>query len=444
MYCGLCIRDNTLARSLMDLGHDVVLLPLYTPPRTDEASVSQHRVFFGGISVYLEQHSPIFRGTPWIVDRLWEAPWLLRAFSQRGIQIQPERLGELTVSMLEGEHGHQRKEIEKLLHWLRSQPRPDVVDITTPLLIALAPGLKRELGCPVCCTLQGENVFLDHLAEPYHTRALELIRQHMASVDRFVAVSDYCAEHMSGYLEIPGAKLDVVPLGVNVDSYVPSTRDTSAPFTLGYLGRIAPEKGLHLLCDAYRRLRERGDLVGARLELAGYLGPEHRAYLDGLMRQAREWGLASEIQYRGALDLEPKITFLQSLDLFVAPATYDDPKGLGLVEAMACGVPVVAARRGTYTELIQRTGGGVLTPPDDIDALAAELVSLHKDDGRRAELGQRGAAGVREHYTAEAMAQRALDVYARLGAAGATPRPATRRSQRRPSVSARGRTRRRR
>ena len=71
MYCGSCIRDNALAKSLMNLGHDVVLLPLYMPPRTDEASVSQHRVFFGGISVYLEQHSALFRATPWMVDRLW-------------------------------------------------------------------------------------------------------------------------------------------------------------------------------------------------------------------------------------------------------------------------------------------------------------------------------------------------------------------------------------
>ena len=418
MYCGSCIRDNALARSLMDLGHDVVLLPLYMPPRTDEASVSENRVFFGGISVYLEQHSALFRATPWMVDRLWEAPWLLRAVTQRGVQTQPEQLGDLTVSMLEGEHGHQRKEIDKLLHWLSSQPMPDVVDISYSLLIALAPVLKQTLGCPVCCTLQGESIFLEHLAEPYRTRALELIKGHVATVDRFVAVSDYYAAHMSRYLQIPGAKIDVVPLGVNVDCYKPGNRDPGAPFTIGYLGRIAPEKGLHLLCDAYRRLRERGDLDGARLELAGYLGPEHRAYLDGLQRQAREWGLEAEIQYRGELDLDSKVAFLQALDLFVVPATYDDPKGLGLIEAMACGVPVVAARRGTYTELIQRTGGGVLTPPEDVDALIMEIASLSADASRRKELGQRGARGVREHYTAKAMAQSAIDVYSRLCAPG--------------------------
>ena len=299
MYCGSCIRDNALASSLMAMGHDVVLLPLYTPPRTDEKSVSEHRVFFGGISVYLEQYSALFRGTPWMIDRLWEAPWLLRAVSQRGVQTQPELLGGLTVSVLEGEDGRQRKEFGKLLHWLRSQPPPDVIDISNSMLISLAPALKDAFDCPICCTLQGENIFLDHLEEPYHTRALELIRRHGASVDRFVAVSDYYAGHMSRYLGIPGAKLDVVPLGINADGYEPRPGERDRPFTVGYLGRIAPEKGLHLLCDAYHRLRERGALAGCRLELAGYLGPEHRGYLDGLLRQAREWGIADEVHYRG-------------------------------------------------------------------------------------------------------------------------------------------------
>jgi glycosyltransferase involved in cell wall biosynthesis len=414
MYCGSCIRDNTLAKSLRQLGHDVLLVPLYTPPRTDEPSVSEHRVFFGGISVYLEQYSGLFRGTPWLIDRLWEAPWLLRAVSQRGVQTQPEQLGELTVSVLEGRHGHQRKEVDKLVHWLRSEPRPDVIDISNSMLISLAPALKEAIGCPICCTLQGENIFLDHLEEPYRSRALSLIRRHGASVDRFVAVSDYYAGHMSRYLGIPGAKLDVVPLGIHVAGYEPRAREDGGPFTVGYLGRIAPEKGLHLLCDAYHRLRGRGALEGCRLEFAGYLGPEHRGYLDGLMRQAREWGIEDEVHYRGVVDREEKIAFLQGLDVFAVPATYDDPKGLGLVEAMACGVPVVAARRGTYTELLQRTGGGVLVDPEDVDAVAVELEGLHRDSARRAEIGRRGAAGVRQHYTADAMAERALDVYTRL------------------------------
>ena len=414
MMCGSCIRDNALAAALTRRGHDVTLLPLYTPTRTDEENVSQHRVFFGGISVYLEQYVSLFRRTPWLLDRLWESPWLLRAVSGRAVQTRPEQLGPLTVSVLEGTHGHQRKELDKLVHWLRDQPRPDVVDISNSMLIAIAGPLKDALGCPIACTLQGENVFMEGLLEPYRSQVKELIRSHLSHVDSFVAVSDYYAGYMSHYLGIPGAKMRVVPLGVNVGRFAPAPVRAPAPFTIGYLGRVAPEKGLHLLCGAYRDLRERGALEGCRIEVAGYLGPEHTAYWQSIEREVKGWGLADEVRYRGELDLDHKVQFLQALDLYVVTAVYDDPKGLALLEAMACGVPVVAPRRGTYTEMLERTGGGVLVEPENLAGLEETLLRLAGDRALLTELGKHAAEGVREYYSTGEMTTRALDVYERL------------------------------
>ena len=415
MYCGSCIRDNALAAALTRRGHEVTLLPLYTPTRTDEENVSQKRVFFSGISVYLEEYVSLFRWTPWLLDRLWEAPWLLRLVSGR-MKTDPGQLGGLTVSMLEGTHGHQRKEFDKLVHWLRDQPRPDVIDISNSMLIGIAEPLRQALGCPVNCTLQGENIFLGHLPEPYRSRAVALIREQVAHVDSFVAVSDYYAGCMSRYLEIPGAKMHVVPLGVDVDRFRPGDDAPGGPLTIGYLGRIAPEKGIHRLCDAYRALRARGELDGCRVELAGWLGPEHADYWRKIESGIAGRDLSADIHYRGELELGDKVAFLQGLDLFVVPAEYDDPKGLSLIEAMACGVPVVAPRRGTYTELVERTGGGVLVEPEDDGALEQALAALAADPERRAELGRRAAAGVRARYSTDEMTTRALDVYARLTA----------------------------
>ncbi len=415
MYCGSCIRDNALAAALTRRGHDVTLLPLYTPTRTDEENVSGKRVFFSGISVYLEQYVSLFRWTPWLLDRLWESPWLLRLVSGR-MKTDPGQLGGLTVSMLEGTHGHQRKEFDKLVHWLRGQPRPDVIDISNSMLIGIAEPLRQALGCPVNCTLQGENIFLSGLPEPYRSRALALIRRQVAHVDSFVAVSDYYAGCMSRYLEIPGAKLHVVPLGVDVDRFRPRPAPAGGPLTLGYLGRIAPEKGVHRLCDAFAALRGRGGLDGWRVELAGWLGPEHADYWRSVERANADRGLAGDVRYRGELALDAKVAFLQALDLFVVPAEYDDPKGLSLIEAMACGAPVVAPRRGTYTELVERTGGGVLVEPENPAALERAIAELAADPERRAELGRRAAEGVRAHYSTDEMTTRALDVYARLTA----------------------------
>ena len=422
MYCGSCLRDNALAAELMRRGHDVMLLPIYTPTLTDEPNVSTDRVFFGGISVYLEQHSAVFRHTPWLLDRLWDSKPALKLASRRSIALDPRSLGELTVSMLRGEEGRQRKELEKLIHWLRQEPAPpDLVSLPNSLLISLARPVKQVLNRPVVCTLQGEDLFIEGLGEDYRRTVLELIRANVEHVDAFVAVSDYYAGFMCRYLGIPEAKMRVVPLGVSVDDFAAGGPRRSDAFTVGYFARVAPEKGLHLLCEAYKILRERGGPAPARLEVAGYLGPEHKDYFAAVERQMKDWGLAGEFRYRGAPDRRAKIEFLHGLDVFSLPATYDEPKGLSLLEALACGVPAVQPRRGAFTEIIERTGGGLLVRPDDAAALAEGIQSLWQDPARARALGLAGAEGVRAHYGVARMGDRALEVYREvLGAAAQT------------------------
>ncbi len=138
MYCGSCLHDNTLAAALMRLGEDVLLVPTYTPIRTDEKDVSQPRVMFGGISVYLQQKWALFRHTPWLLDKLWDRPRLIDWLARRSISTAAEQLGDLTVSMLRGEEGNQRKEVEKIVHWLAHDVRPDIVHLSNSMLVGMA------------------------------------------------------------------------------------------------------------------------------------------------------------------------------------------------------------------------------------------------------------------------------------------------------------------
>jgi hypothetical protein len=219
MYCGSCLRDNALAAELLARGHEVTLIPLYTPLLTDEANVTQSKVLFGGISVYLQQHSALFRRLPRFVDRLLDSPGLISTFAGRSVSTDPRLLGDLTISMLEGADGVLRKEFDKLVEWTRGEPRPDVINLTNSMLIALARPLAEAFGRPVCCTLQGEDLFLEGLTEPYRARARELIRQQVGHVDRFIAISEYYARFMTRYLQIPADLMSVVPLGINVDGF---------------------------------------------------------------------------------------------------------------------------------------------------------------------------------------------------------------------------------
>ncbi len=414
MYCGSCSRDNALAVELLSRGHDVTLLPLYTPTTTDETNVSQNRVLFGGISIYLQQHLSLFRKTPRFLDRLWDSPAVIRAFASRSISTDPKLLGDLTISMLEGDRGVLRKEFDKLLDWLSDEPVPDVINLPNSLLIGLARPLREALKCPICCTLQGEDLFLEGLIEPYRQQAIDLIRRQVPDVDQFVPVSDYYVPVMSRLLRIPVERMTVVPLGINLDGYErrrPGNNDEKDVFRVGYFARIAPEKGFHVLADAYAEFRRRTAGARVRLEAAGYLSRAHEPYLQDVRHRLEQAGLTGEFTYRGAVDRKGKLAFLRSLDVLSVPATYDEPKGVFLLEAMASGVPVVQPRRGAFTEMVEKTGGGLLVPPDDVAALADGLQTLWQDRSRAAALGERGFVGVREHYSIARSADRILEVY---------------------------------
>jgi glycosyltransferase involved in cell wall biosynthesis len=412
MYCGSCTRDNALARELLQRGHDVTLQPVYTPTRPDEPNVSRDRVLFGGISVYLQQHAALFRKTPWLLDRLWDSPAVIRAFAGRAVSTDARLLGDLTISMLHGEQGMLRKEFEKLLDWIRSEPLPDVIDLPNSLLISMAAPLKREFRRPVCCTLQGEELFLDGLLPQYREPARALIRAQVPTIDRFVAVSEYCARFMAAYLDIPPAKISVVPLGINLEGY--DGRNLEPGFTVGYFARVAPEKGLHVLAEAYVRLRRRTTGSPMRLEAAGYLPRDGQPYLDSVRRTIEAAGLGAEFTYHGEVDRTGKLAFLSGLDVLSVPATYDEPKGMFLLEAMASGVPVVQPRRGSFTEIVDRTGGGLLVRPNDPDALADGVYRLATTPELRATLAERARAGVRAHYTVQHSADCLLEVYRAL------------------------------
>ncbi|HEY7511487.1 MAG TPA: glycosyltransferase family 4 protein [Vicinamibacteria bacterium] len=419
MYCGSCLRDNALAAEMMARGHDVSLLPIYTPTVTDEPNVSDDRVFFGGVSVYLQQHVPLFRRTPWVLDKIWDSTAVIRALTGRSVSVNPKMLGELTVSMLKGEHGFQAKEVEKLLHFLEGEPPYDVIVLPNTLLLGLAGPIRRRLGRPVGCTLQGEDLFLENLIEPYRSQSLALIREQVPVVDGFFAVSDYYAGFMAGYLGLPRERVHTIPLGIHLERGVADRppRPADRPFTVGYFARIAPEKGLHLLAEAYRLLRGGdGDRAAARLEVAGYLAPEHREYLATIRRQLESGGLGAEFRYHGTLDRAAKAAFFRSVDVLSVPSPYVEPKGLYVLEAMASGLPVVQPRHGAFPEMIAKTGGGLLVEPGNPAAFAEALRRLRDDPALAGDLGRRGAEGVRRSYDAARMADRAIEVYAQLAA----------------------------
>ncbi len=415
MFCGSCMRDNTLAAALRRRGRDISLLPVYSPIRTDEEDVSESRVVFGGINVYLQHKYSLFRRAPRLLDRLLDHPALLRLAMRNAGGTSPAVAAPLTVAILRGEEGAHRREVTKLIDTLRSF-QPDLVHLPDAFFVAHAAPIRRALGVPVVCTLTGEDIFLEKLPEPHRSEAFTLLRRHAPGIDAFLSVSHHYSQYAVQHFGVPAERIHQVPLGIRIES-APGDgeiRDEAAKagdrvFTIGYLARICPEKGLHLLAEAFELLHERQK--HCRLVIAGFVGQSDRRYLDEVCERLRRAGLEPHVDLLGEVDRNAKFEALRRMDVLSVPTVYREAKGLYVLEALSQGVPVVQPAHGSFPELIEATGGGLLVEPNNAAALADALARLMEDAGLRRQLGEAGRHAVIERFTDETMADAAWAVF---------------------------------
>lgn len=397
--CGNCLRDNSLAAAMRQLGEDVVLLPVYTPIRTDEIDVSEREVYLGGVNIYLQQKSALFRALPRFLDRAFDNPGLLRWVSKFAVKTLPEDLGALTVATVLGEEGPLRKEVQRLTDHLQ-RLKPDVVHLTNSMLAGLAPAIRRELSVPVVCSLQGEDYYLENLPEPYSSESFEILRRMASSVDLFMAPCQDHARALARRIGFdPGAAKIVFP-GIAIDDITPELRAAGRPFTVGYLARIAPEKGLDLLAEALPE--------AAHLRAAGWISPEHQSFVDDVVASVD----AARFSHFPDVDRAQKLEHLRMIDALSVPATYGASKGLYVMEAWAAGVPVVQPRIGVFPELLEAAGGGgLLIEPGDAAGLRAALERLRDNPQEAAEMGRQGRHAVETVFNAERMARETIEAY---------------------------------
>jgi len=412
MYCGACLRDNALVAALRRLGHAATMTPLYLPLTLDEENQSAGEpLFYGGINVYLEQHSALFRHAPDWLHGLLARPGLLKLAAGPATRTRPENLGPITMSMLLGEEGNQARELEELLGWLR-QEKPDVVCLSNVLLIGMARRLRSELRVPVLCCFQGEDWFLDALPDPARDQAWQIVGQRAADADLFIAPSRYFAGLMQKRLQLPKERVRVVFNGIKLDGFAES-RDRQAasksgqPPVLGYFARMCREKGLENLVEAFLLLKQRDRVKGLKLRVGGSCGPADQPLVEALRGRLAAAGAGGDAEFLPNLSRAAKLDFLASLSVFSVPATYNEAFGLYVIEAMAAGVPVVQPDHCAFPELLEATGGGVLCPAGSVSGLAGAIEALLLDPARARSLGEAGSRAVAGKFNVETMALQA-------------------------------------
>ena len=412
MYCGACARDIALVRALMDARQDVQILPLYTPmKRDDDNPLPETSIYFGGINVYLQQATWLFKNTPSFLDRLFDLPFLLNWAGQFSVSTRPAELGPLTVSMLAGREGHQRKELHRLTQYLHHHGHPDVVVLTNSLLSGIAPEISRRVHVPVACMLQGEDRFISAIPEPYRTRAWRLMRRNAQGIELFIAPHPGYAAHMAHYLDVPPERIRVVRAGIDPEPYRADPARGRSAFRIGYLSAITPSKGLDILVEALRVLAQDKN---RRVQVSVAGRPLNQAYWKDIQRFVQVEGLGDRFEYVGELEFREKLAFLHRCSIFCLPTRIGETRGMAVLEAMASGLPVVVPHIGIFPDMIARTQGGLTFTPDNVPALVEQIIRLQDDPQLANNMGYAALAGVEREYSAATQAQEIIRAFRTL------------------------------
>lgn len=413
-YCQNCMRDAALVRALRGQGVEVMLVPLYLPLNVDTEGLEEHApVFFGGINVYLQQKFSIFRKTPRWLDKFFDSDWMLKQAAAREGSMSAAKLGGMTLSMLQGRDGNQRKEIERLTEWLKEQEKPDLIHASDSLLLGVANELRNTLGVPLVCTLQDEHTWLDIIPEPHGSQCWETMSAQAREVDGFIAVSNWYADEMSRRMSIPRDKITVAPVGMELDDIQPVPAPPNPP-AIGYLSRLTKSLGVGLLVDAFIQIKERGRIPNLRLRLTGGQTAEDTPFLEHIRAELRKHGIEKDVEIIEHFDRPSRHEFLRSLSVLSVPVPGGEAFGTFIIEALACGVPVVQPVAGAFPEIIEKTGGGILYDPGTEDGLTNALEHLLLDPAHTYKLGRQGRERALAEYSVEKTMGNVLAVYKRL------------------------------
>lgn len=231
-------------------------------------------------------------------------------------------------------------------------------------------------------------------------------------MDGIIATSETTASYFDNTVA-------VIPHGVDCEHFRPSNdrrqalRQLGIPgdFGISICGRVRPEKGTHLFVEAMIRLLP--EYPGFTACIAGRTTLEFTAFQRDLVSMIERAHLTDRIMWLGEIPYDRMPSFHAAMSLCVAPALYE---GFGLVplEAMACGVPVVASRTGCYPDVIEPGITGDLVPCDDARSLTRAIGNLLRDTDRLVSMGKVGRERVVQNYSAQIEAEKIMGVYRQL------------------------------
>ena len=412
-YCGNCLRDSKYVDALRNLGHQVVKIPMYLPLFSDEHDITDIPIFYGAISTYLKQVYPIFRKAPkWFDKVLNSKPMMKIAASQAG-STRAKGLEDMTISMLLGEQGEQKEELEKMVDWIADHCKPDVIHISNALLLGLAKRLKEKTGVPVVCSLQDEDVWVDAMQPQFQKRIWDLMHERAKDVDALVAVSNYFADEMQIRMDIGDEKVHTFYLGVDAEDY-PFIPVKEKPRNVGYISRMCHKDGFDIVVDAFIDLKKRPGFEDVKFIATGGLTGDDKKFMKEQKHRIKEAGLSGDFEIIEEFEGEARHEFFKKVSMVSVPVRVGEAFGMYMLESMASGVPVVQPALGAFPEIVETSGGGVIYEPNSPKKLSESWAELFNNPEKLQQLSQAGYEGTKEKFNIHNHAEEIIGLYESL------------------------------
>jgi glycosyltransferase involved in cell wall biosynthesis len=366
-YCGNCFRDNLHAAALRRAGHEVIIMPLYLP-LNDPSFSADTPLFFPAASLFLSQRYFQDKTMPRWMEWMLNSNWSLAIAASFSGTTSSEGMEGMTLSMIRGDDAVFAHYVRTLVDWIRQHERPDVVHLSSSLLIGIARVIKSETGIPVVCALQDEEVWIDPLGK-YAGEAWRGIEENMSHVDRFIASSAFYAKAVRHRFPNIGA-IDIVYPGLQIERYA-SPNYPDAP-TIGFFYRMNELNGLHILAEAFVLVKRRGHIPSFRLRIGGGYSSTDKPYLKKVRETLAPF--ARSVTWIHDYTLSSHADFYRNVTAVCVPVTFDEAIGLYVCEAFAAQRPVVEPATGSLPETV--SDGGILYSKNTPESLAEAIERL--------------------------------------------------------------------
>ena len=395
-------------------GHQVTKLPMYLPLFSDEHDLNEIPVFYGAISIYLKQLYPIFRHAPAWVDRFLNSKPMLKLAARMSGSTNAKGLEEMTVSMLMGEKGKQKEELDRMVCWMAKHLQPDVIHLSNALLLGLAPKLKQEFpNAILVCSLQDEDVWVDAMKDSYREKIWKLMSEKSEHVDGFIAVSNFYADVSLQNMSIPKNKIFTNHLGVDFHEYT-CIEATSKPRNIGYISRMCTENGFDIIVDAFIQLRKDKAYNDVKLILTGGSTGDDKDFIREIQQKLKTKGLWDQVEFHEDFDGEGRHDFFSKVRMISVPVRNGEAFGLYLLESMASGVPVVQPNLGAFPEIVEKSKGGIIYKNNSVEELSQSLKSLLDNEEKLFQLSIDCRKGVEKEFNIHTQAENMIDIYNKL------------------------------